>query len=91
MHLDLLVFFRCGTAQWDQLCAKEALISPQTTLQGKEGRLITVMDDWGQLHTNVTLLKPTKYYYSLFRAMQGHEKAIWERQTWLFILFYCGV
>jgi len=56
MHLDLLVFSRCGTTQWDRLRAKEAFSGPQTTLQGKEGRLITVMDDWGQLHTNATLL-----------------------------------
>jgi len=76
MHLDLLVFFRCSTTQWDQLYAKEAFSGPQTTLQGKEGCLITVMDNCGQLHTNATLLKPAKHYHSLFRAIQGHEKAI---------------
>jgi len=46
----------------------------QTTLQGKESHLITLMDNWGQLHTNATLLKPAKHYHSLFRAIQGHEK-----------------
>ena len=81
MHLDLLVFSRCGTTQWDQLCAKEVFSDPQTTLQGKEGHLIIVMEDWGQLHTNATLLKPAKHYHSLFRAIQGHEKAVWEKQT----------
>jgi len=63
------------------LFAKEAINGSQTTLQGKEGRLIIVMDDWGKLHTNATLLKPAKHYYSLFRAIQGHEKAVWEKQT----------
>jgi len=77
--------------QWDQLCAKEAVNGPQTMLQGKEGCMITVMDDWGQLHINATLLKPTKHYHSHFRAIQGHEKVIWEKQTWLSILFCCGV
>jgi len=31
------------------------------------------MDNWEQLHTNATLLKPTKHYYSvleLYRAMK---------------------
>jgi len=73
------------------LCAKEAINDPKTTLQGKEGCLVTVMDDWGQLHTNATSLKPSKHYHSLFRDIQGHEKAIWEKQTWLSILFCCGV
>jgi len=57
------------------VCQK-AVNGPQTTLQGKEGHLITVMDDWGQLHTNATLLRPAKHYHSLFRAIQGHEKAV---------------
>jgi len=79
MHLDLLVFSRCGTTQWDQLCAKEVFIGPQTTLQqGKEGCLITAMDNWGQLHTNATLLKPanwakhhvTTVFSELYRAMK---------------------
>jgi len=51
--------------QWDQLCAKEAVNGPQTTLQGKAGHSITVMDDWEQIHTNATLLKPAKNYHSL--------------------------
>jgi len=73
------------------LCAKEAVNGPQTTLKGKEGRLITVMDDCGELHTNATLIRPDKHYHSLFRAIQGHEKAVWGKQTWLSILFCCGV
>jgi len=32
--------------QWDQLMCKEAVNGLQTTLHGKAGRLITVMDDW---------------------------------------------
>jgi len=58
----------------DQLYAKKAVNGPQTTLQGKEGCLIIVMDDWGQFHTNATLLKFTKHYHGLFRVIQGHEK-----------------
>jgi len=73
------------------LCAKEAVNGPQTTLQGKEGHLVTVMDDWRQLHTNATLFKPAPSITSLFRAIQGHEKAVWEKQTWLSILFCRGV
>jgi len=73
-----------------ELCTKEAVSGPQTTLQGK-GRLITVMDDWRQFHTNTTLLKPTKHYHSLFRAIQGYEKSVWEKQAWVSILFCCGV
>jgi len=64
--------------QWDQLCAKRAVHGPQTTLQGIAGCVIKVMDDWEQPHTNATLLKPTKHYYSLFKAIQGHEKAVWK-------------
>jgi len=60
--------------QWNQLCAKEAVNGPLTTLQGKEGHLIKVMGDWEQLHTNAILLKPTKHCHSHFRAIQGHEK-----------------
>jgi len=60
------------------MCLKEVVNGPQTTLQRKEGHLITVMGDWEQLHTNTTLLKSTKHYHSLFRAIQGHEKAIWK-------------
>jgi len=44
--------------QWDQLCAKEAVNGLQTTLQGKTGHPITVMDYYcrEQFHTNATLL-----------------------------------
>jgi len=54
-------------------CAKRADNGPQTTLQGKAGCPITVMDDWEQPHTNATLLKPAKLCYSileLYRAMK---------------------
>jgi len=56
-------------SQWDQLYAKGAVNGPQTTLQGKAGHLIAVMDNWEQFHTNATLLKPTKYCHSLFRTL----------------------
>jgi len=56
--------------QWDQLCAKEAIRGSQTTLQGKAGCLITVIDDWEQLHTNATLLKPDKLCQS-FQSSTG--------------------
>ena len=59
-------------------CAKGAINGLHTTLHGKAGRLITVMDDWEQFHTNATLLKPAKHCHSLIRALQGHEKAIWK-------------
>jgi len=55
-------------------CAKGAVHGLQTTLQGKEGRLITVMDNWEQFHTNATLLKPAKHFHSLIRALQDHKK-----------------
>jgi len=55
--------------QWNQLCIKEAVNGPQTTLQGKAGRLITIMDDWVQLHIIATLLKPAKHCHRLFRAI----------------------
>jgi len=82
------VFSRCGPTQWDRLCAKEAVNGFQATLQGKEGCLITFMDNWGQLHTNSTLLKPPSIN-TIFS--EGHEKVVWEKQTWLSILFRCGV
>jgi len=63
-------------AQWYQLCAKGAVSDLQTTLQGKAGQLITVMDDWEQLHNNATLLKPAMHCHSLIRVLQGHEKAV---------------
>jgi len=56
-------------------CAKVAINGHQITLQGKAGCLIIVMDDLGQFHTNATLLKPTKHFHNLIRALQGHEKA----------------
>jgi len=71
--------------------AKGAVNGFQTTLQGKAGLPITVMDDWEQPHTNATLLKPTKHCYSVFRALRGHEKAIWKSRPGYLLLFYCGV
>jgi len=59
-------------------CAKGAVNGLQTTLQGKAGCLIMVMDDWKQFHTNATLLKPAKHCHNLIRALQCHEKAIWK-------------
>jgi len=56
------------------LCAKGAINGHKTTLQGIEGFLITVMDDWEQPYTNAILLKPAKHCHSVFRALQGHEK-----------------
>jgi len=52
---------------------KELPRGPQTTLQSKAGRLVTVMGDWEQLQTNVTKLKPTKHCHSLldfYRVMK---------------------
>jgi len=47
--------------------------SPQTTLQGKAGCLVTVMDNLEQLYTNATTCLAC---HNLFRALHGHEKAI---------------
>jgi len=55
-------------------CAKGAVNGLQTTLKDKAGRLMTVMDDWEQFHTNATLLKPasivTVLSSSLYRVMK---------------------
>jgi len=59
-------------------CAEGAVNGLQTTLQGKAGRLIMVIDDWEQFHINATLLKLAKHCHSLIRALQGHEKAVWK-------------
>jgi len=72
-------------------CAKGAINDLQTTIQGKTDLPITVMNDWEQPHTNATLLKPTKYCYSVFRALQGHEKAFWKSRPGYLLVFYCGV
>jgi len=69
-------------------CAKGAVNGLQTTLQGKAGRLITVVDDWEQFHT---LLNPAKPCHSLIRALQGHEKAVWKSRPGYLWLFCCGV
>jgi len=52
---------------------KEPSYGPQTTLQGKAGYLVS-HDNWVQLHTNATLLKPAKH--CSHKTLQGHEKAI---------------
>jgi len=57
-------------------CAKGAINGLQTTLQGRAG---------------LPLLKPTKHCYSVFRALQGHEKAICKSRPGYLFLFYCGV
>jgi len=72
-------------------CAKGAVNGLQTILQGKTGLPITVMYYWEQPHTNATLLKPTKHCYSVFKDLQGHEKAIWKSRPGYLLLFYCGV
>jgi len=59
-------------------CAKGAVNGLQTTLQGKAGYLITVMDEWNQFHTNATLLKLAKHFHSLIRALQEQKKAFWK-------------
>jgi len=51
-------------------CAKGAINCHQTTLQGKVGHPITVMDDWERFHTDATLLEPTKHCH-LIRAHQA--------------------
>jgi len=71
----LRLLFRHNGTSW---CAKRAINGLQTTLQGKAGHLIIVMDNWEQFHTNATLSKPAKHCYSLIRALQGHEKAVWK-------------
>jgi len=49
----------------------------KTTLKGIAGLLMTVMDNWEQPHNNATLLKPARHCHSVFRALQGYEKAVW--------------
>jgi len=71
-------------------CAKGAINGLQTTLQGKAGHPITVMDNWEQPHTNASLLKFANHCYSVFRALQGHEKAFWKSRPGYLLLFYCG-
>jgi len=57
------------------LCAKGAVSDSQTTLQGKEGRLITVMEDWEQLLTNATLfIKPAKHCHNLLELYRAMKK-----------------
>jgi len=49
---------------------KGAVTQTQTTLQGKVGYLVAVIDDCKQLHTNATLLKPAEHYKS-FQSSKG--------------------
>jgi len=54
-------------------CAKGAVNDLQTTLQGKAGHPITVMDDWEQSHTKATLSKPAKHcFQSSTRPSKSH-------------------
>jgi len=62
-------------------CAKGAISGLQTTLQAKAVQPITVMDDWGQFHTNATLLKSAKHCHSLIRALQDDEKVAWKSRS----------
>jgi len=66
--------------------AKRAVNGLQTT-QGKAGFPITVMDNREQPYTNAILLKPSKHCYSVFRALQGHEKAIKKSRPGYLLLF----
>jgi len=63
----------------------ELSMVPKPHYKAKQTPLITVMDDWEQTHTNATLLKPAKHCYSVFRALQGHGKAIWKAD----LAIYC--
>ena len=59
----------------EQLCAKRAVNGPQTTLEGKAGYLITVMDDWDQLHTNsYHLIKAHQTLPQSFQSSTGPWK-----------------
>jgi len=69
-----LLFRHNGTS----CCAKAAVNGLQTTLQGKTGRPIMIMDNWELFHTNATLLKPAKHCHSIIRALQGHVKVVWK-------------
>jgi len=58
-------------------CNKRAVNGLQTTLQGKAGLPITVMDDWEQPHTNATLLKPAKHFTVFlepYRTMKSRQE-----------------
>jgi len=50
---------------------REPSHGPPTTLQGKAGCLVMVMDNWEQFHTNAILFKPAKHCHSPFRAATG--------------------
>jgi len=49
-------------------------VASKPCYKGEAGCLVAVIDNWEQLHTNGILLKPAKHCYSLFSALQGHEK-----------------
>jgi len=46
---------------------KTTLQGFKTILQGKADSMVAVIDEWKQLHTNATLLKPPMHSHSLFR------------------------
>jgi len=50
---------------------KELSMAPKLHYKGIVGRLITVMDDWEQPHTNATLLKLTMHCHSFFQSYTG--------------------
>jgi len=66
-----------GVGRWEWGCQRSCQWSPNHIARQSKP-LAIVLDDWEQLHTNATLLKPAKHCHSLFRALQGHEKAIWK-------------
>jgi len=74
------------------VCAKGAANGPQTTLQGKEGHLIIVMNDWEQLQTNAMLLKLVKALLVFLELdLQSHEKAVWKNGPCYLRLFCYGI
>jgi len=77
--------------QWDQLLWQMShQWSPNHTT--RQNRPSDNSHGWpGETHTNATLLKPAKHCYSVFRALQGHEKAVWKSRPGYLLLFYCVV
>jgi len=55
-------------------CAKGAVDGLQTTLQGKAGLLITVMDNWEHPHTIATLLNPPSIATVLLELYSAMKK-----------------
>jgi len=73
-------------------CAKGAINGLQTTIQGKAGLLIKVMDDRvGAASHQCNLIKAHQALLQCFRVLQCHEKAVWKSRPGYLLLFYCGV